>query len=68
MEKAELKTNITGKLTVDAHDVAMLAIAAHEMRARFSDPRMNAATRGLFAQTIHAVDSLVEHAGRAEEE
>ena len=67
MDKARLTTDIKGPLTVEAHDVARLAVLAHEMRARFTDPRLRSCTRGIFAETIEAVDALVEHAGIREE-
>lgn len=68
MDKAQLTTYMQGTLTVKAQDVANLAILAHEMRVRFSDPRLRSCTRGLFAETIEAVDALVLHAGQSEEQ
>lgn len=64
MEKAQLTTYMEGTLTVKAQDVADLAIIAHEMRARFTDPRMRGCTRVIFKDTIDAVDALVMNANR----
>lgn len=68
MDKAQLTTYMQGTMTVKAQDVANLAILAHEMRVRFSDPRLRSCTRGLFAETIEAVDELIKNAGSTEEE
>lgn len=66
MNKAQLTTYMEGTLTVKAQDVADLAIIAHEMRARFTDPRMRGCTRTIFKDTIEAVDKLIDNAGREE--
>lgn len=68
MEKSKITMDMSGRLLVDAQDVVALALIAHEMRARFSDPRMNAATRGILAQTIEAVDELILRSILPEEE
>lgn len=60
--------HMEGTLTVNAQDVADLAIIAHEMRSRFTDPRMKSCARALFAEMIEAVDMLIAHAGIPEEE
>ena len=66
MDKNKLMIGMNGTLTVKAQDVANLAVIAHEMRARFTDPRMRGCTRIIFKDTIQAVDSLIDNAGKEE--
>ena len=62
-----LTNEVIGEIRVQAKDVAKLARIAHEMRARLSDPRIMPSTKGIFAETIEAVDELIKNAGSAEE-
>lgn len=68
MEKERLTDNVIGSLPVRAQDIARLARIAHEMRQEISDPRLPIHARTKYANTIEAIDSLIQHAGSVSEE
>lgn len=63
MEKEKLTDNVIGSLPVLAQDIARLARIAHEMRQEISDPRLPIHARTKYANTIEAIDSMIQHAG-----
>lgn len=67
MDKTKLKADIKGHIRVRAWDVAHLARIAHEMRQEISDPRLPIYARTKYAETINAIDILVDGAGEVEE-
>lgn len=63
MDKIRLTNNVVGLIPVRAQDVARLARIAHEMRQEISDPRLPIYARTKYAETIGAIDDLIQHAG-----
>ena len=63
MDKSRLTNNVVGLIPVRAQDVACLARIAHEMRQEISDPRLPIYTRTKYAETIRAIDDLIQYAG-----
>ena len=68
MEKERLTGSVIGSIPVRAQDIARLARIAHEMRQEISDPRLPIHARTKYANTIEAIDSLIQHAGSLSEE
>lgn len=68
MEKERLTGSVIGSIPVQAQDIARLARIAHEMRQEISDPRLTIHARTKYANTIEAIDSLIQHAGSVSEE
>ena len=68
MEKERLTGSVIGSIPVRAQDIARLARIAHEMRQEISDPRLPIHARTKYANTIEAIDSLIQHAGSVSEE
>lgn len=68
MEKETLTDNVIGSIPVRAQDLALLARIAHEMRQEISDPRLPIYARTKYANTIEAIDGLIQHAGSLSEE
>lgn len=68
MEKERLTGSVIGLIPVRAQDIARLARIAHEMRQEISDPRLPIHARTKYANTIEAIDSLIQHAGSLSEE
>lgn len=68
MEKERLTGSVIGSIPVQVQDIARLARIAHEMRQEISDPRLPIHARTKYANTIEAIDSLIQHAGSLSEE
>ena len=68
MEKERLTGSVIGSIPVRAQDISRLARIAHEMRQEISDPRLPIHARTKYANTIEAIDSLIQHAGSLSEE
>lgn len=68
MEKERLTGSVIGSIPVRAQDISRLARIAHEMRQEISDPRLPIHARTKYANTIEAIDSLIQHAGSVSEE
>ena len=68
MEKERLTGSVIGSIPVRAQDISRLARIAHEMRQETSDPRLPIHARTKYANTIEAIDSLIQHAGSVSEE
>lgn len=68
MEKERLTGSVIGSIPVRAQDITRLARIAHEMRQEISDPRLPIHARTKYANTIEAIDSLIQHAGSVSEE
>lgn len=63
MDKIRLTNNVVGLIPVRAQDVARLARIAHEMRQEITDPRLDHVGRAKYAETIEAIDDLIQNAG-----
>lgn len=63
MEKERLTAEIIGIVPCMAADVARLARIAHTMRQEIGDPRLPIYARTKYAETIEAIDELIQNAG-----
>lgn len=63
MDRCRLTNNVIGVIPVQAEDVARLARIAHEMRQEITDPRLDHVGRAKYAETIEAIDDLIQNAG-----
>lgn len=63
MEKERLTGSVIGSIPVRAQDITRLARIAHEMRQEISDPRLPIHARTKYANTIEAIDNLIQNAG-----
>ena len=63
MEKERLTAEVIGIVPCKAQDVAHLARIAHTMRQEIGDPRLPIYVRTKYAETIEAIDNLIQNAG-----
>lgn len=63
MEKERLTAEVIGIVPCKAKDVAHLARIAHTMRQDIGDPRLPIYARTKYAETIEAIDELIQNAG-----
>lgn len=63
MEKERLTAEVIGSILCRATDVAQLARIAHTMRQEIGDPRLPIYARTKYAETIEAIDNLIQNAG-----
>lgn len=63
MEKERLTAEVIGSIRCRATDVARLARIAHAMRQEIGDPRLPIYARTKYAETIEAIDELIQNAG-----
>ena len=63
MKKERLTAEVIGSVPCRATDVARLARIAHTMRQEIGDPRLPICARTKYAETIEAIDDLIQNAG-----
>ncbi len=63
MEKERLTAEVIGMVPCKAYDIARLARIAHAMRQEIGDPRLPIYARTKYAETIEAIDDLIQNAG-----
>lgn len=63
MEKERLTADVIGTIPCKATDMAYLARIAHTMRQEIGDPRLPIYARTKYAETIEAIDNLIQNAG-----
>lgn len=68
MDRINLRGDAKGRAAVPVYDLTMLAQIAHEMRQEITDPRLPVHARSKYAETIDAIDSIIDHAERMEED
>lgn len=66
MDRMSLRGDVKGRAAVPKYDLTLLAQIAHAMRQEITDPRLPVHARSKYAETIEAVDNIVDHAENLE--
>ena len=67
MDRMSLRGDAKGRAAVPKYDLTLLAQIAHTMRQETTDPRLPIYARSKYAETIEAIDILVDGAGELED-
>ena len=66
MDRMSLRGDVKGRAAVPKYDLTLLAQIAHTMRQEITDPRLPIYARSKYAETIEAIDNIIDHAKQLE--
>lgn len=67
MDRMSLRGDAKGRAAVPKYDLTLLAQIAHAMRQEITDPRLPIYARSKYAETIEAIDNIIDHAEQLED-
>ena len=67
MDRMSLRGDAAGRAAIPKYDLTLLAQIAHAMRQEIADPRLPIYARSKYAETIEAVDRIVDDAEQLED-